>query len=398
MKKNNSNVDMRNAIQMIHGSPHHIVLIITGGGTEAIGELLRHGKGSTTLLEANVPYSREALIDLIGKEPSSYASPKTAKDMAMSAYRRALFLNRDTERDKKELIGIGVTCKLTKGEDERKGRKHEVHLAYQSYNRTGVSSFFLKESATREEQEKIAATLIIDKIADICALNKRTEMLPEDVMAEETVEKETEVSDPVAELLLRTLEDINSKGHVKPLKVDMEISSNEPKIILSGSFNPCHKNHIEMAGIASGIYNAPVDMEISLANVDKPPIDLISLEERIDSIMKWHDRRYMGNIYLTNSPLFADKAVLFPNCIFIIGTDTLNRLFNKRYYRKGEDTKSLVEHFKRYNVRFVVFIRKGVEISKDIEIPDICDIVPLEAYMDDGTSSTKIRERNMDQE
>lgn len=381
---------------MIHRSPYLIVLTITGGGTRAIGELLRQGKGSSTLIEGIVPYSRESLIDLIRKEPSIYASPQTARDMAMSAYRRALFLNTDTEKKANDLIGIGVTCKLTKNEEDRKGRSHEVHFAYQSYNVTGVSSFFLKENAKREEQENIASRIIIDRIAAICGLEKRPAILPENALTEKTMKKEAYADGPVAELLLRTLEDINSKEHVEPLKVDMGISSNEPRIILSGSFDPCHKNHIEMAKIASRKCNTPVDLEISLANVDKPPIDLISLEGRIDSILNYHDKRYMGNLYLTNSPLFADKAVLFPDCIFIIGTDTLNRLFNKRYYRNGEDTESLLDHFKKYNTRFMVFMRKHSEISKDIEIPDICEIISLETYMDDGTSSTKIREQNRD--
>jgi hypothetical protein len=102
----------------------------------------------------------------------------------------------------------------------------------------------------------------------------------------------------------------------------------------------------------------------------------------------------MGNIYLTNSPLFADKAMLFPGSVFIIGTDTLNRLFNEKYYRKGEDRQSLLEHFEKYDVRFMVFRRKDAETDIEMDIPGICDIVSPKIYDDDGTSSSMIREQH----
>jgi hypothetical protein len=45
-------------VKLIHETPHKAVMAITGGGSEAIGELLRHGNGSKTLLEAVVPYDQ----------------------------------------------------------------------------------------------------------------------------------------------------------------------------------------------------------------------------------------------------------------------------------------------------------------------------------------------------
>ncbi|MDY0387264.1 MAG: hypothetical protein RBT65_09075 [Methanolobus sp.] len=393
MHKNKDKINIPGVIRMIHDSPHMIVLAISGGGTEAIGEMLRYGKGSDTLIEAIVPYSKESLNKFIGKEPSEYASTDTAKNMAMSSFRRALYLNSNPDKKYYEnLIGIGVTCKLVKNTNEREGRQHEVHFASQSYLKTTTSSLFFKENASREEQEKIAADFIIENIAALCNPDEKIEANKfKNTGVKEIINNEIEADIPVAELLLKTLENINSEKSIEPLKIDMGTNDNKAKIIFSGSFNPCHKKHIEMAKIAADKYKEPVDFEISLANVDKPPIDYISLKERIDSLLKYKEENYIGNIYLTNSPLFADKAILFPNSVFLIGTDTLNRLFNEKYYRNGESKQSLLEHFKRYNVRFMIFKRKNAEIDSDMEIPDICDIVPTSRYGDDGTSSTMIR-------
>ncbi|TQD26151.1 hypothetical protein [Methanolobus vulcani] len=388
---------MEDKILDIHRSPFRIVLAITGGGTEAIGELLRHGGGSDTLLEAIVPYGKESLHDLIGKEPDKYASAETAKDMAMSTYRRALLLDSKSEKpDPQSLIGIGITCKLAKQGREREGRQHELYFASQSYYKTTVSGVNLKKKGSREEQESIAADYILDRIASLCNPEKyAVQGIQEKDTAERTLilENEAEANNETSELLLKTLESINSGNNV-PRKVNLGISANKPGIILSGSFNPCHKNHIEMAMIASEKYDMPVDFEISLANVDKPPINYISLKERVDSVRAcMQDMRggSAGNIYLSNSPLFADKAILFPDSVFLIGTDTLNRLFNVNYYREGEDMQSLIEHFSKYNTKFLVFRRKESQICSEIDIPDICEIVSYDCYTDDGTSSTKIR-------
>ncbi|MDK2946975.1 MAG: hypothetical protein PWQ63_135 [Methanolobus sp.] len=388
---------MEDKIMDIHRSPFRIVLAITGGGTEAIGELLRHGGGSDTILEAMVPYSKESLHDLIGKKPDKYASSETAKVMAMSAYRRALLLDSRSEKPEPlKLIGIGVTCKLAKHGHEREGRQHELYFASQSYYKTTVSGVTFKEKGSREEQESIAANYILDRIASLCDPKKYAMQDTQENDAGKRThiqEDEAEANNETSELLLRTLESINSGKNV-PAKVNLGNNPNKPGIIMSGSFNPCHKNHIEIAMIASGKYGMPVDFEISLANVDKPPIDYISLKERVDSVkacMQDMRKGSAGNIYLSNSPLFADKAILFPGAIFLIGTDTLNRLFNVNYYREGEDMQSLIDHFRKYNTKFLVFRRKDAEICSGINIPDICEIVSCDCYADDGTSSTKIR-------
>lgn len=68
--------DREKLIQNIHKSPYKAVIAITGGGAEAIGELLRHGNGSATLLEATVPYNQNSFADYIHGVPDKFCAPE----------------------------------------------------------------------------------------------------------------------------------------------------------------------------------------------------------------------------------------------------------------------------------------------------------------------------------
>jgi hypothetical protein len=385
--------DLTCMIQSIHASPYMLVLSVTGGGAGAIGELLRHGGGSATLLEAVVPYHENALRDYIGKEPERYCSGDTAREMAMAAFRRALELAGPEGRTLPDnIIGMAATCKLARSE-ERSGRAHEIYFASQSLSSTSTTSISLLEDRSREEEEELASGLMIHAIASLCGVGS-AECNSYLSSAEQQVldQKELIATHDKRELLLSILQKENNYDKKSILVTrNMKNDPAVPGIVFSGSFNPCHKNHAAMAKVAYERYGLPVSFEISLANVDKPPIDFISLENRLSSLQKYESETFFGDVYLTNAPLFADKAMLFPGCSFLIGSDTLNRIFNEKYYREGEDKLTLLEHFRRYDTRFLVFHRQDVELAADKDVLEICDIIPQDAYNDDGTSSRKLR-------
>lgn len=381
-------------IQKIHASPCRIVLAVTGGGSGAISKLLMHGGGSATLLEALVPYDRNALTALIGKEPDIYCSEETARNMAMVSFEHAIRLG-DKQQDigARNIIGIGVTCKLVRSKAEREGRIHEAYIASQSLLQTTTSHLTLLHKRTREEEEEIASMLIIRSLAQLCNIDIHDTPAFESVPEFSDIEhRAAKVSPDIGELLADTLLHAE-KAAKRSINIShrKENKSVQPRMIFAGSFNPCHKNHAKIARTAFEMYGFPVCLEISLANVDKPPIDFISLEYRLGSLERYMSEEFTGDYYLTNAPLFADKATLFPDCCFLIGADTLNRIFNEKYYRKDETRNILLNHFKALKVRFLIFQRKNVEFTVDDDILDICRVVELSDYEDDGTSSTMIR-------
>lgn len=395
---------LREIIAYIHSTPCKLVLAITGGGSGAIEHLLKYGGGSSTLIEAVVPYSSNSLDSFIGRKPLKYASSVTARAMAMGAYRRALSLKDEPDgTDHNDLFGVGVSCKLSTGKLEREGREHKIFVSLQFFDRTLDKVLTLTQERSREDEELIASCMVLDSIAKECGWDGAF-LLENILYSNEIIEEMIAItSNEVGELLAmpdNIMKDIDAVSNVVRYDLNKECietgdNVEKPDIIFSGSFDPCHKNHILMAEKAFERYGKKVHFEISLTNVDKPPIDLISLQERLNSIQKYHDLPFIGSVFLTVAPLFVQKASLFENATFLIGADTANRLFKVRYYRNEDDMNNMLAHFRNKKTHFLIFQRKGIDLDLEPEILDICEVISLDEYLDNGTSSTSIRSKQL---
>src|SRR6516162_7837692 len=103
-------------ISTLHGSGRKAALAITGGGSGAVGELLRVPGGSRLLIEAQVPYDAMALATFLGFAPGQACSSDTAVAMARSAWTRAGRLAPAGTT----LVGLGATAALV-SDRPRKG-------------------------------------------------------------------------------------------------------------------------------------------------------------------------------------------------------------------------------------------------------------------------------------
>lgn len=400
--------DVEPLVAAIHESSAKLALAITGGGSGAIGELLAVPGGSRTVLEAIVPYADRALDEFLGGAPEQYCSPRTARRMAMAAFLRAKRLapvetrdanssaaaplaigtspDEDSPRSQPLWMGVGATASLASSRPKRGA--HRLHLALQTLGATRTASLeFMKGARTRRGEERLAALTLLNELAAELGLAARIDVpwLAGEAVCVERIEA------PRAwrELLFGAR---RVAGPTEDRSDETKPESRRGLVLLSGAFNPLHEGHRRMGEVAERKLQRPVAGELSVWNVDKPPLDYHEIDARRRAFEAWRP------LWLTRAPTFVEKARLFPGATFVVGADTIERIGQTRYYgdrveRRDEALAELAAN----NCRFLVFGRvaegqfRGL---REIELPAalraICDGVDEQEFRLD-VSSTALR-------
>src|SRR5690242_18667122 len=152
-------------IPALHGSGRKAALAITGGGSGAIGELLRVPGGSRLLIEAQVPYDEQALAAFLGFAPAQASSADTAIAMAKAARARAAMLA-PTAAD---LVGLGATAALVS--DRPRRGEHRFHIAFA--NSAGIAHctcVMAKGRRDRAGEEDLVSRAILLGLARPCGV------------------------------------------------------------------------------------------------------------------------------------------------------------------------------------------------------------------------------------
>lgn len=368
-------------IASIHESGKQFVLAITGGGSGVLGQLLEVPGGSRSLLEGLVPYASKSLEEFLGGAPDQYCSERTSRAMAMAAWTRARNLASDA--DPRSLVGVGVTASLVS--DRPKQGEHRIHVATQTaLQTTSFSLTLIKGSRTRREEESIATRMALLAMAEVCGLNDKKwqdefQNLPQPT---ENLELRSMVAKPEwTSLLLGESQCVSARGnqHAKPA------------VVFPGAFNPLHQGHLRMAKIAAENLCGDLVYEISIANVDKPPLDFVEINDRLSAIQSIDPGR---NVFLSWAPTFREKAKLVPGSTFVVGIDTLVRIADDKYYHHNPSERDqAIAEIATAGCRFLVFGRQldgQFCCLSNVDLPDalraICDEVPAKQFREDVSS------------
>jgi nicotinic acid mononucleotide adenylyltransferase/nicotinamide mononucleotide (NMN) deamidase PncC len=375
-------------IRAIHHSGHQLVISITGGGSGVIGELLRVPGASQSILEAIVPYSCASQVSWLGGTPDQFVSAPTGRAMAMAAFWRARKLA-DAAVATEKLVGIGCTASLAS--DRPKKGDHRAYIAVQTADYTHTYSLLLsKDARTRAAEEDMCCAAILAEIATAVGIAGAPR--PEAIAGDHAEVEHHAALAPWRELLLERRSVAGNEAAFGLL------ASGQPFAVFPGAFNPRHSGHEEMVAIAARRLNLPVAYELSIANVDKPPLDYTELHKRTSAFRD-------EPLLLTRAPTFAKKSELFPGATFLVGADTIVRIADPKYYGGDQRaTDRAIATIASRGCRFLVFGRaagSNFRTLAELPLPEslraICDQVPEDDFRAD-ISSTELRKQQTQQQ
>ncbi len=365
-------------ITAIHATPHQVVINFAGAGSLALTWLHSVGGSSRTILEATDRYAAKSLIEAIGFAPERFTSPQVAQALACKAFQRACHLaDRQTP-----VAGIG--CTATIATDRLKRGEHRCGVAI--CDAEGVTSYCLtltKGRRTRRQEEELVSLLLLRAVARVCGVTA----VPELALIEQ--EELTEHYTPL-DLLARLIGGELDWVFVAP-DGRMTTGQNWPNLVLlSGAFNPLHAGHRQLAELAAKELQREVFFELPLVNADKGVIEIDEARRRLAQFSGW------GPVILTRAPLFSQKAQFFPNSIFALGVDTVQRLVEPRFYHDNPaEMLASFEAVRAAGCRFLVAGRlvAGRFVTLDeVDLPEgyrsIFEQIPEEAFRVDMSSTT----------
>jgi len=318
-------------IRSIHEGPYKLVFVSSGGGTKAISDLLKVPGASQTILESYIPYSRQSMDEYLKIKPSYYCGLQTTVNMAVTAFDRAKKLA--PECDPKHLLGVAVTATLSTTYE--KMGTHRFFICIQGFGATHVVSHYLtKGKRTRESEEEVVSECLKRLIGIVSGL-------------------EVELPELAQELSYEVVSAKQEWHDLESRHIDYITKSGSPtKLIFPGTFQPFHKGHLSIQKIAEEKFGESATFEISIRNVEKTLLSYYEIEKTLDQFKAGQ------NWVLTNAPTFVEKAAIFKESTFVMGMDTLIRLFNPKFYENDQVMQSSLNVFIDNDIRFLIFGRQ----------------------------------------
>lgn len=343
-------------VKQINDSPYKAFIAIVGGGQSFIGDYLKISGASKTIVGAIVPYDRHVFDKFVGQKMTEYSSVFAARKLALASFQQCL----DAEVEKTYAIGIGAASSIA-SDGERVGRIHKINIAIHTIFYTKTYKITLTQGRTREMEDNYISEVILTCLAH--ATRNMTVEFPQiqgNNTDEDTFTQEEYVNENLQSI-------VSGKSD---MYCTIPVVNKDKIAIFGGSFNILHDGHIAIKKTAEKILNQQVLFELSVKNADKGYIDFADINLRLNYLCKY-------DYILTCHPTIKEKIDLLKKynpeseITIIVGADTWNRVWDKRY---GYDLNELHDFFINSKVKFLVFGRNSILLNRefnDLIIPSI---------------------------
>jgi hypothetical protein len=338
-----------------------IFVAASGAGAGIQSKLWAQPGASSYLVGCIFPYSQEQSTKFLGFRPPKFVCREEAIDLAIAAYRQAA-AECDAETNP---IGLGVTCAVTSNREHR--GEHRIHAT--TISRTQILSAQItlpkdslnEPSICRYADGRMADQLGMDLLSVITGLPTEQEI---------EVQDDTEYAHQ--HFLSRPLFRRDGTRDVEP---------NELCELYPGAFNPLHEGHLAMVGAERDV--------IFHITADPPHKPALTLQEMLERSLQF---RGVGDVLFTEGDaLYLDKARRFPQSVFYMGTDVMERILDPKW---GPDPEEMLREFRELGTRLMVRPRGPQEVSDVLQsVPEQYRVMftTLPRTVHSELSSTQIR-------
>eukprot|EP01041_Mallomonas_annulata_P003631 gene3631-7237_t len=382
---------------------------VTGGGVQFLEWLFTVPGASTSLMEGGVPYSpsslEEQLLHIksdVTNDNRQYCSADTALLMAESGRIRSAELLLANTRDLNQIrdsniFSVACTASLVSAQPKKGPHRFYIGVSTDIGQRIYAVNL-VKDINTRIQEDLICSKTALEAIRqcshysfniddknayniqeDSSVQSVSVEDIPRPNLFDNLYSKKTKQILFIPKLLNTTTATNNNDNNetnandsfLDEFSYIEDVNLPIDSFVYPGSFNPLHQGHIALVQAAvaeetrkrstnKSNKNIPIIFEISAINADKPPL---SKEELIQRIRQFsHSNPLIAQSGLENiavcisiEPLFVNKSKLFPHCKFIIGSDTLTRLLDVKYYHNSPlELVAALARIEERGVRFTV--------------------------------------------